>query len=138
MSKEYSEKLKDPRWQKKRLEILNRDGWSCKYCSTKEKTLHVHHLFYFKNKDPWDIPDGFLVSLCSDCHGPKEEDEEISCSESIIHDLGSLLNEFWTAGFDGENDLLTLAEGLSKTKRIVGPLASISINQKEWRNKKNG
>jgi len=25
----YSEKLKDPRWQKKRLEILSRDNFTC-------------------------------------------------------------------------------------------------------------
>ena len=31
----YSEKLKDPRWQKKRLEILERDNFRCQYCGDK-------------------------------------------------------------------------------------------------------
>jgi len=26
----YKEKLLDPRWQKKRLEVLERDGWACR------------------------------------------------------------------------------------------------------------
>ena len=40
----YSEKLRDPRWQKRRLEILERDAWQCQACLSTAKTLHVHHL----------------------------------------------------------------------------------------------
>lgn len=29
---EYKEKLKDPRWQKKRLQIFERDDWCCQKC----------------------------------------------------------------------------------------------------------
>ena len=64
----YSDKLKDPRWQKKRLEILERDEWSCQICHDTESTLHVHHRRYFTDKDPWDYPDGILITLCEDCH----------------------------------------------------------------------
>ena len=39
------EKYKDPRWQKKRLKILERDKWACQLCDGKEKTLHIHHKF---------------------------------------------------------------------------------------------
>lgn len=63
----YSKKLKDPKWQKKRLEILNRDDWKCKSCGDKEKTLHVHHTGY-RGTDPWDTPDNMLITLCEDCH----------------------------------------------------------------------
>jgi hypothetical protein len=62
----YSDKLKDPRWQKKRLEILNRDEFTCQWCSDTEKTLHVHHLKY--SGDPWEIEDEFLLTLCETCH----------------------------------------------------------------------
>jgi hypothetical protein len=65
----YSEKLKDPRWQKKRLQIFNRDKWACKECGAKNKTLHVHHTKYFNNTDPWEYPKELLVTLCKDCHG---------------------------------------------------------------------
>jgi hypothetical protein len=63
----YSEKLKDPRWQKKRLEILQRDLFSCQSCCDDKSTLHVHHRIYFDG-DPWDTPDDFLVTLCESCH----------------------------------------------------------------------
>ena len=62
----YSERLKDPRWQKKRLKILDRDKWTCQKCGDKETTLHVHHLKY--NKNPWDGNYKDLVTLCKDCH----------------------------------------------------------------------
>lgn len=62
----YSEKLRSPKWQKKRLEILKRDKWACKKCKDEETELHVHHLEYHKN--PWDTPNKLLVTLCKDCH----------------------------------------------------------------------
>lgn len=65
---EYLEKLKDPRWQKKRLEILERDAWTCQSCSDKTSTLHVHHLWYEDDVEPWDYPLGCFETLCEDCH----------------------------------------------------------------------
>jgi hypothetical protein len=35
----YSDKLKDPRWQKKRLEVFERDGWCCQCCGDSESPL---------------------------------------------------------------------------------------------------
>jgi len=64
----YQEKLKDPRWQKRRLEILQRDSWTCVGCAGTEKTLHVHHFWYEDNLDPWEYPDRCLVTLCESCH----------------------------------------------------------------------
>jgi hypothetical protein len=64
----YSDKLKDPRWQKKRLEVLERAGWKCEYCDEDTKTLHVHHGIYWKDFDPWNYPDVTLHCLCEDCH----------------------------------------------------------------------
>lgn len=66
----YAEKLKDPRWQKKRLEILNRDNFTCRAgsCFETEKTLHVHHLDYIHGNDPWDYPDYYFLTVCEDCH----------------------------------------------------------------------
>ena len=62
----YSEKLKDPRWQKKRLEVLEARGWECELCQETKKTLHVHHDHY--RGDPWDVPEIALFVLCEDCH----------------------------------------------------------------------
>jgi hypothetical protein len=64
----YSELLKDPRWQKKRLEILSRDGWRCRECYAKDKTLHVHHQYYISGNSPWEYDDITLITLCMDCH----------------------------------------------------------------------
>lgn len=64
----YKDKLLDPKWQKKRLKILERDDFSCKICNDKEKTLHVHHLEYNNNGEPWDIKDESLITYCCDCH----------------------------------------------------------------------
>jgi len=63
----YSDKLKDPRWQKKRLKILERDDWTCQCCGDKSSTLHVHHLKYSPG-NPWDINENYLITLCEDCH----------------------------------------------------------------------
>ena len=64
----YSEKLRDPRWQRKRLEILARDGWTCELCSSTSRTLHVHHGYYDKDYEPWDYPNETLHTLCDECH----------------------------------------------------------------------
>lgn len=64
----YTEKLKDPRWQKKRLEIMERDKWACRICGDRLKNLHVHHVFYMNGKEPWEHTDEFMVTLCCDCH----------------------------------------------------------------------
>jgi hypothetical protein len=68
MKKTYSEKLRDPRWQKKRLKILERDHWTCVYCASSDKTLDVHHSVYGRGVDPWDANDYFLITTCTDCH----------------------------------------------------------------------
>jgi len=64
----YQEKLKDPRWQKKRLYILERDEWACRRCKSTAETLQVHHKRYIKDKNPWDYEDSFYLTLCELCH----------------------------------------------------------------------
>lgn len=71
--KKYSEKLRDPRWQKKRLKVLERDGWACRCCGDTENMLSVHHRRYIPKREPWDYPDELLVTLCSDCHNDERE-----------------------------------------------------------------
>jgi hypothetical protein len=64
----YSEKLRDPRWQKKRLQVMERDDFSCACCQSRTRTLNVHHTYYRKGAMPWDYPSGDLVTMCEDCH----------------------------------------------------------------------
>jgi len=62
----YKEKLKDPRWQKKRLEIMRRDGFKCVECGNDKIELHVHHLKY--SGDPWETSNSDLITVCHHCH----------------------------------------------------------------------
>ena len=64
----YQEWLKDPRWIKRRNEILTRDKNTCQFCGAQDKYLHVYHREYFDGFFPWEYPDSTLVTLCEDCH----------------------------------------------------------------------
>ena len=66
MNNPYMQKLKDPRWQKKRLEIMQRDNFTCQLCGDTKETLVVHHYKYAG--DPWGVDDEYLITLCQDCH----------------------------------------------------------------------
>lgn len=73
---EFQKQLSDPRWQKKRLEILSRDEFTCKACGNTEETLTVHHKSYDMNRgkfvDIWDYKDEHLITLCATCHSLEE------------------------------------------------------------------
>jgi predicted HNH restriction endonuclease len=64
----YAEKLKDPRWQKKRLEVMEYANWRCQICGGKDKTLHCHHSYYTRGKEPWQYPKGAIICICEGCH----------------------------------------------------------------------
>lgn len=75
MSK-YGELLKDPRWQKRRLEIMSRDGFQCACCLSDSSMLSVHHKYYEDREYgfmPWDYPDDALITLCEECHSREHE-----------------------------------------------------------------
>lgn len=69
----YFEKLKDPRWQRKRLEALSASEFGCECCGNGEITLNVHHKEYFKGRDPWQYEVGQLSVLCEACHEMQHE-----------------------------------------------------------------
>lgn len=85
MSASYSELLKDPRWQRKRLEILERDNWSCQECGDNKNTLHVHHRAYRKGAKPWEYDAATLVSLCETCH------QEVTHWQSLLSKISGRL-----------------------------------------------
>lgn len=64
----YFQKLRDPRWQRKRLDILERDGFQCQMCADKKEELQVHHKQYKRGKEPWEYDNNELEVLCSTCH----------------------------------------------------------------------
>ena len=81
----YNELLKKPQWQKKRLNIFNRDKFACTICKDTESELHVHHLKY--TGKPWDAKDEDLTTLCCDCHlyVSKNEHKTFSSVYSDVH-----------------------------------------------------
>jgi hypothetical protein len=81
-NKSYSDKLKDPRWQKKRLIIFDRDGWTCQLCGDKETTLHAHHKKY-TGYNPWDALDDDLITYCEHCHNIVGKFDQIDGCEIV-------------------------------------------------------
>lgn len=63
----YAEKLKDQRWEDKRIHILRLDNNCCKLCGSHEN-LHVHHILYEEDTDPWDYDENYLITVCEFCH----------------------------------------------------------------------
>lgn len=100
----YSDKLKDPRWQKRRLEILDRDNWSCVNCGWEKEELNVHHKWYDDGVEPWDHVDECLVTLCKKCHKMEHENKD--------HYEKILLLSLYSSGLL-VSDLLDLALSLS-------------------------
>ena len=105
----YSQQLKHPNWQRRRLEMLNGANFECQNCGDKNKMLHVHHKQYFKNRMPWEYSDTELIVLCEDCH--KEEHKSTDGIKKLLSEIGT--NEAYplVAGFNFWND------GCNGTKR---------------------
>ena len=64
----YSDLLKNPLWQRKRLEIMKRDKWKCFWCGDNTTTLHVHHIRYIYGRNPWEYDNSNFITLCENCH----------------------------------------------------------------------
>lgn len=47
---------------------MQRDDFSCQFCTSDTETLNVHHKKYENGKEPWEYENHFLVTLCEDCH----------------------------------------------------------------------
>jgi len=134
----YSELLKHPKWQKKRLKILERDKFTCQLCGDDETMLHVHHKKYTKGKKPWEYDNKDLITLCKDCHCEISSDylKDIPFSKirvfksngwkggnrimfvSILHEYCSMIiydeNDNFIIGFDLNNDLTDIINILKK------------------------
>lgn len=64
----YSEQLKSPKWQKRRLQVLEAAGWKCCNCHKEDRQLQVHHGAYLRGVDLWDYPPEMFHVLCDKCH----------------------------------------------------------------------
>lgn len=82
---DYKEQIKSPKWQKRRLEIMQRDNFTCQLCGDTESMLNVHHLCYHKKRNIWEYEDWELITLCENCHK-----EEHSSMDYIISEIESI------------------------------------------------
>lgn len=87
--KNYMAKLRDPRWQKHKNGVLERDGYTCTWCGAgleDGRNLQVHHGFYSRElENPWEYPIDSLYTLCEKCH----EQAEVLKSQ-VLERLGHL------------------------------------------------
>lgn len=139
----YAEKLKDPRWQKKRLEIMNRDNWTCQQCHLGIETLHVHHRYYLPGKDPWEYPDTLLVTLCESCHVNEEKDRKEAetamfyalCKKGLLFgqiiSLASVIDAVKEPFYRHPNELLSIIEKLLFDKALREKMLALVQEQQD-------
>ena len=94
--KQYWQKLQDPRWQRKRLEILNRAEFCCESCGDSESQLQVHHGYYEKGREPWEYEDDTLWCLCDKCHEDAHRGRDGVYLELAKYKPGEIWPIVWT------------------------------------------
>jgi len=129
----YANQLKHPLWQKKRLKIMERDGFSCRICSATEKTLNVHHNYYRGFVEPWIYSDRALFTLCENCH-KKEENEKTADENRLINSLryaGALNHDLRriTLLIEEISDHGEDTAGLPMIEHVLSELASAGVRQ---------
>lgn len=121
----YKEKLLDPRWQRLRLEVMQRENFTCQYCANTKQTLNLHHLRYAESGNPWDVSKNDLLCLCQDCHYVLHVLEKETSLFSI------LMNEilfFSVISMDNNSDIKILVQ--TANKRIIDAYPKKLYNSK--------
>lgn len=90
----YSEQIKSPKWQKKRLDILNLRGFKCEECGNEEQQLHIHHRFYIKGRKAWEYDNDVFQVLCENCHKSKHETKPTREIPKLYQEILTLLDEW--------------------------------------------
>lgn len=105
----YSDQLKDARWQKRRLEVMQRDKFLCRICPTPEEGafLNVHHLVYYPGRYAWEYDDTELLTLCAPCHDKLHTPPVLHAPEPLsCHWCKALLTPSDVAGRIGKHEPL--------------------------------
>lgn len=113
----YWQQLNDPRWQKKRLEILTRANFACEHCADvpEGEGLEIHHRYYQKGLMAWEYPEASLVCLCKDCHEATADAERVLLSAIAPRDCGNVLDLAFAIqeAYDSDVGLLECANLIS-------------------------
>lgn len=110
----YIQKLRDPKWQRKRLEALQSNEFTCEMCGDAESPLHVHHKAYFKGREPWEYDCNQLAVLCESCHKSQH-----GAGDDLLKDVMSRLN------LDGPGSR-------EEAACLLAGFAGIAIKEPEW------
>src|SRR5688572_14790723 len=106
----YSEKLKRANWQMKRLRIFERDKCTClscgRDCLKEGLSMHVHHIKYLPNLEPWEYDNSYLVTYCELCHNTE-------------HLIGDQINEI-------------LIELIRSNQVFIKPVSQICTLVEKW------
>lgn len=110
----YREQLSDLRWIRRRLEIIDRDKYTCQKCGwicdpmfeghrvkpmvqiADPKYLEVHHIYYIHGLYAWEYSGDALVTLCSQCHeqeGQKPTITSATASRTAVEEFRALYME---------------------------------------------
>ena len=116
---DYSKHYKDSRWQQKRLEIMERDNWTCRSCGASGEgvTLNVHHAYYEKGKKPWEYENKMLITWCEKCHK-----ERHSMNKDILLGLCFADEENYNVLYDLVGSSLAQSRGVMV---LVGELVNL-------------
>jgi|ERR1035437_80962 formyltetrahydrofolate synthetase len=120
-NKTYSESLKDPRWQKKRLKLLEAANWECSACGCKEDTLEIHHTYYAFGVPIWDHEDQFLRVVCSSCH--KQHQEMMNHAYRVIGLVPSAVMSISTLA-DNTSDM----EAAESIREMLKVIYNVTVN----------
>jgi transposase len=113
----YSQKLRDPRWQVRRVQVLNRDNFTCCDCGKKDGPMHVHHHYYAKG-GPWETDESFLSSLCPSCHALRHK-LEARIQAAIGRIMQRVSNEQWDEEGGGGSSLTRLVDSIESAVEKV-------------------
>lgn len=118
----YWQKLLDPHWQRKRLEIIKRADFKCENCRTDLAMLTVHHSYYQKGVEPWEYPDLSLHCFCMGCH-----EERADAERELLNNIG-----IWRASeISHVAEALRIDDSMSADPNQIGDWI-VSISQRNF------
>lgn len=113
----YSEQLRHPNWQRKRLEAMQAAGFECQGCGDQETTLNVHHKRYIKGRMAWEYEIEDLVVFCEPCHEAEHAERDL---------LNHIISE---AGPGGIQNIVGLVAGYFGPRYTIPPDLAESAQQ---------
>jgi len=120
----YAEKLRNPKWQRKRLSIMKRDKFKCKKCGDEETMLNVHHKIYKKGADPWDYDNTELVTICEHCHVEIEDLKKENDGIVEFDNIKIYKSDNWQNGnrimFVSYDEVCSMAIYTEKDEHVIG------------------